>query len=565
MSVLVGTKVKDAALWLPRFIDQVEQLQGDISRVVAIYGESRDSTLALLKHWQQTSRHKVELYGEPYLPEEERSGATLARLKRDLQTLLKDGGEQYYLNLDCDLVSIPETAIPDLMKCDKDLIAGMVWTEGRNRPTFFDTYEFRKDGCMFDPYDPPGTGASEPFTVDSVSTFYLAKSEVELAGVYTNPYPHIPFCKTLKDKGYQIWVDPKVNVYHVDLEKYGILHQPLNHPYSNVGFIKSNGTKHDGNYVAAERFDYARMDYDKQVSAVYPTQTTRISSWLNKRPLITASMKVLNEAEYLKETLDSIYPYVDKIDVVYGPVKRASHITYRDNTPEIILSYPDAEHKITFIDGYWQSKEQIQAKLLEVCVSKWMLFLDGDEILTEESAKAMRKFCEVNQNGEAVYARPKRFINYLRDFQHIAWSLNPLSPWAEFGLPHPFLIWRDTPGLNFYVHVTPVNGLGEPVHLDNPRYKGKQRVLEDVSVHHFGNAKNPERTLDKIAYERRRDGNPSPAKEDWWFTGDLPADFVVGDWNLEDVPAIMKGHPYYGKVRIRVTQTQPNYKFEVLP
>jgi hypothetical protein len=565
MSVLVATKVKDSTIWLPRFIDQVEQLEGNIKRIVIIYGESKDGSLALLKHWQATSKHRVEIYREPYLNESERSGATLAKLKMDIQALLKAGGEEYYLNLDCDLVNLPTTLIPDLMSRDKDLIAAMVWTEGRKTPAYFDTYEFRKEGCMFHPYHPPGIDLAEPFPVDSVSTCYLAKAEVELAGVYSNPYPHIPFCKTLKDKGYQIWVDPTVYVYHIDLERLGIMHQPLNHPYSMVPFITNFGVKMDGAHVGAERFQNSRSEYENDVSEKAPEIDVRVKEWLNKRPLITASMKVLNESGYIGEALTSIYPYVDKIDILYGPVAASSHITYRDNTPEIIKSFPDKERKITFIEGTWRTKEDIQQQLLEICQSKWMLYLDADEIIDKDSAKAMRKFCMRHQDGKVVYARPKRFINFLHDFQHVAWSQNPLSPWAEFGLPHAFLIWRDIPGLNFAgFHTIPVDGLGVQVNADSLTYSGRQKVLDDVIIYHFGNAKDKTRTLDKIRFERRRDRNNDAAENDWWFTGDMPPEFIVGDWNENDLPAIMKKHMYFGKTKIKVTQTKPNYKFEVL-
>jgi len=191
MSTFVATKVKDAAQWLPRFITQVEQLEGDIEKIVVMYAESRDTSFMLLKHWQDTSKHRVEIYADPYIPHDERHGALLTRVKQDIQKLLAKSSAEYYLNLDCDLVKIPPDLIPKLMAADKDIIASMVWTEGRDVPTFFDTYIFRTKGSRFYPFNPPGMGEKEPFEVDSMSTCYLAKKEVELAGVYKNPYPHV--------------------------------------------------------------------------------------------------------------------------------------------------------------------------------------------------------------------------------------------------------------------------------------------------------------------------------------------------------------------------------------
>ena len=97
MSVMLASKVKDAEIWLSRFLRQVEKLE-DVSRVVIEYGESKDKTFAILSHWRDLSRHNVEIYKEPFLPIEERHGYTLTRVKQDIQRLLKEGGEKYYLN-----------------------------------------------------------------------------------------------------------------------------------------------------------------------------------------------------------------------------------------------------------------------------------------------------------------------------------------------------------------------------------------------------------------------------------------------------------------------------------
>ncbi len=567
--VLVATKVKDAELWLPRFIQQIEALEGNISRVAVMYGKSTDKSYAYLNHWRETSRHKIEIYAEPYLPPEERAGHSLARVKQDIQRLLKEGGEDYYFNIDCDIVKIPSDTITQLMKRDKDLIASMVWTEDRKHKTFFDTYIYRISGCMFHPYNPPGINQTEPFIVDSVSTCYLAKREVELAGEYSNPYPPIPFCESLRRKGYSVWVDPASSVYHIDLEKLGIMHQALNHPYSYVPFITDKGEQYPGRVLMAQRFQMEKENY-------YLTyHNSKVQKWLANRPLITASIKVLNDGDFIEYCLRSIYDYVDRIDIVEGACKQAMHRANSkgestDDTVTKIEGFPDPQHKIKLVRGLWRSKEEIQAKLLELCSSKWMLYIDADETLTRKGAEALRTFCLANQNGEVVYARPKSFLNFYHDFSHIAYSLLPTSPWYQYGLPHPFLIWRDTPGLNFaFFHTIPHDYLGYQVHQNkrwggNPAYTDKQKVLDDVTVYHFGNAKTKAEMEAKLLFERIRDRNPAPVESDPWFTGVLPADFMLEDY-IEPLPEVMASHPWRDLKRIRITATKPQYKFEVLP
>ncbi len=566
---MVASKIKDAEIWLSRFINCVENLEGDIKRVVAIYGESRDETFALLKHWQNTSHHKIEIYAEPYLPEEERFGWSLARIKRDVQELLRTGTEEYYLNLDCDLVQLPKDLIPRLMARDKDTIAPMIWTENRKQKTFFDVYVFRKDGCMFHPYEPPGLGATEPFIVDAVSTCYLAKRGVELAGVYANPYPPIMFYEGLRQKGYRTWVDPSVDVYHVDLEAYGILHQPQPHPFSYVPFIKCTGEKVAAPGVGAARFQLDRDNYNQWVKENLPDQHEAVKAWLDSRPLITASVKVFNSALFLKEFLTGLYPWVDKIDIVEGAVKTRLHEanadgSSKDETIKIIREFPDSDKKITLITGKWQSKEHAQSKLLEMCVGKYMLFIDSDEFLTTDAWQKVRRFAQENTDGKMVYARPKQFLHFFHDWKHVAYSVNPLSPWFQFGVPHPWLIWRDVPGLNFSsFHTLPMDGFGYGLWSDCAQYRGRQTVLDDVQVYHFGNAIGNEAMKGKLTYEYTRGGKKDDVGSDMFFTGIMPPDMVLENYTGEGgYPLELMGHSEKDLKRIEVTATRPVYKFE---
>jgi len=577
---MLGVKVKDAGLWLPRFITQVEKLEGDINRIVAFYGKSRDASYCYLNHWRNTSKLNIELYADPYLPEVERHGWTLARIKKEIQQLLREGKEEYYLNLDCDLVGLPVDLVPKLMETDKDIIAGMTWTEGRPIPTFFDIYVYRKEGCMFHPYHPPGVGETEPFPVDSVSTCYLAKREVELAGKYSNPYPHIPFCRTLKDQGYQVWVHPQVHAIHVDLEKYGIMHNPQPIPLSMVPYITNVGSKLSAAQVGAERFLNDVLHYTFRFSKMNPDGYKSVQSFLDSRPLITASYKVLNESEFLEYSLKSVYPYVDRIDIVEGAVKHAMHGaningSSKDDTVEIIKSFPDPNNKIKLIQGKWDHKEEMQTKLLELCSSKWMLFIDGDEIIDPDSMKLVRVFAEHFQDGSKVYARPEKFINFWHDFKHVAYSVNPVSPWYLHGLPHPFLIHRDVHGLNFAgFHTMPMDGLGHPIAFDDPAYQGRQSVLDGVKVYHFGNAKSHRNMYNKLLFEVKRgqgakamvERGKQPEKsveEDMWFSGSMPPDFIIERFKKE-LPQLLKDHPRRDEKLIRITRKKPVYKFKRL-
>ena len=566
---MVAVKVKEAAMWLPRFLQLVEQLEDPLGRVIFMYGESTDASLRMLLHYKQTSRHKVEVYHEPYMPLAERTPYGLARIKRDIQQLLKAGDEDYYLSFDPDLVQFPKDLISQLQRSGYDVVAPMVWIEKREVPTFFDTYMFRKMGCMFHPLKPPGLNETEPFQIDSFGNVCgLRKREAELAGKYSNPYPNIPYCKSLQDQGFTIYLDPRVHVYHADLEYFGVMHRPLNHPYSYVPFITCELKKYSVEEVMAYRHQIDCELYGDWFQKTFPEDSKAVKEWWSKRPLLTASYKVFNEASFLEYSLKSVYAYVDRIDIVEGAMtdampKANSDGSSKDGTVEIIKDFPDPQKKIRLIQGKWRNREEIQAKLLEMCLSKWMLYIDGDEILSPKGMRKVRQFCTTNQDGKIVYARPTRFYTFWHDFKHIAYSMNPLSPWAQFGAPHAFLVWTDIPGLNFaQYHTIPIDGFGVPISLDYPQYRNRQKVLDDVYVYHFGNAKGAEGLTYKLSL---RDHNRmvGDVKVDPWFSGVMPEDFVLEPFRGK-LPKLLHSHPEYGKQRIRITETEPTYKFEVM-
>ncbi len=563
MSVLIATKVKDGAEWLPRFITQVEQLEGDIEKIVVMYAESKDKSFMYLKHWQDISRHKVEIYADPYLPHDERHGALLTRVKQDIQKILIESKAEWYLNLDCDLVELPSNLIPKLMYQDKDIIAAMVWTEGRDIPTFFDTLIFRERECRFFPFNPPGMGETEPFEVDSMSTCYLAKREVELAGVYKNPYPHVPFCHDLKEKGYKIWVHPDVHTFHIDLEAMGIMHQPLPVGLSMSTYIDNNDNQYSPEQVGAQDHHMRILQYKADLlrkKENYHEVARALERLDRQRPLLTASYKVHPELyEFLPLSIASIYPWVDKIDIVIGPIKRRKEGYSKGKIPIVA----DPEKKIRWIDGVWDSKEAIQKKLLDVCTSKWMLFIDGDELVS--GMDVVRSWCEKNRIKGMIYGRPKRMYNFFVDFKHIAFSLNPVSPWAQFGMPHPFLIHRDIVGLNFGMfHTMPADGFGRLITADDPTQRGVKDVLDDVEIFHFGNALGLDKIESKRDYYKKR--GDVVVYEDQILDGVLTPDMVIDEF--KDFPVgvrnILQSHPDYDRTKIEITKRAPHFEFKVV-
>jgi hypothetical protein len=256
------------------------------------------------------------------------------------------------------------------------------------------------------------------------------------------------------------------------------------------------------------------------------------------------------------------------MDIVEGAIQEALNQADEDGssvdeTVDLIMTYPDPEDKIRLVQGKWRSREHMQAKLLELCESKWMLFIDGDEIL--DGGEALRRFCADNQSGTVVHAKPSRFLNFWHDFGHVAYSLNPLSPWAKNGIPHAFLSWRDIQGLHFDAsHTIAMDAYGVSVsttYLTTDVYENRWRTLDDVRVFHFGNAKGLESMRNKLRLSHPR--MMGDASEDPWLSGEMPPDMVLEEYEGA-FPAGLEDHPWRGKRRIRVVESKPTFKFDLV-
>ena len=250
MSVLVGVPIKNAAIWLPRFLEQLDKLS-DVSRVVFICGPCRDDTYPQLWRWGNDTRHPVEIFDEP-TGMNALSAAQIGAVYKDFQDLMReDEDETHFLLIDSDIMDVPPDLIQLLKRQDKDIVAPYVWVDRANPPQFFDVDCFRLNGFRFHPFLPPDPGKS--LMVDSVGSCYLAKREPFLACEYGNPHPHMIFCGHAIEAGYEVWADPRIKIQHLDSRRVGVVKTPLEilqgKPHNPPPFIKK-----DGSVVTNEEF-----------------------------------------------------------------------------------------------------------------------------------------------------------------------------------------------------------------------------------------------------------------------------------------------------------------------
>lgn len=241
MSTLVGIPVKNAEIWLERFLEGLGKLKG-VSRAIFYYAPSRDETLNKLKDWAEEAPLTVEIYEDP--PMQALSSAQIASVYRELQEVMRDGEETHFLSLDADLMRLPKTLIHSLKKQKKDIIAPYVYVEGQKPRTFFDVDVFRYKGLRFHPFDPPKPEAT--FEVDSVGTCWLATREAFTETEINNPYPDRTFCNNARAGGFKVWADPRLSIYHLNTKPFGLHQIPLEailgRPPDKTSYIKSDDT-----------------------------------------------------------------------------------------------------------------------------------------------------------------------------------------------------------------------------------------------------------------------------------------------------------------------------------
>lgn len=241
MSVLVAVPVKfPAGQWLHIFLKELDKLKG-VSRCVFSYGQPdqilpvQDPTFGKLLRWIKETRHQVEIYDEPKVP---RGGsAFIAPIYRDFQELMSSD-ESHVFMLDSDIMKMPGNIIQRLKRLDKDIVAPYVWIRNHVPPMFFDSFCFRLDGKRFHPFRPPQP--KEPFPLDSVGTCMLVKRKPFKEIPYRNPYSHMNFCNDARAAGYEVWTDPRIKIYHIDLTRLGIFHNPVTQ--ERPSFIRDDGT-----------------------------------------------------------------------------------------------------------------------------------------------------------------------------------------------------------------------------------------------------------------------------------------------------------------------------------
>jgi hypothetical protein len=132
---------------------------------------------------------------------------------------------------------------------------------------------------------------------------------------------------------------------------------------------------------------------------------------------ITFTMIVFNGDYVLKENLESIYPFAEKIVISEGPVKHYQNKGFKkstDKTIEIIKNFPDPENKITLIHGPWASKDAMCSAQTPYLKGDYVWHVDSDELYKKEDMERIIKYLT---NHKECYSMAFKLCSFFGGFK----------------------------------------------------------------------------------------------------------------------------------------------------
>jgi hypothetical protein len=218
--------------------------------------------------------------------------------------------------------------------------------------------------------------------------------------------------------------------------------------------------------------------------------------------------------EYFKESLESSEPIADEIIVVLDSRTSDGVEKYLAN-----LSAGTLRGRLKVIYKKWFYGAETKDYLLKNCTKDYILFLDGDEILSDNAIR-LREYIDENKY-EFFNIKGHHFINNLS--------------WEDASVKEHFWTLRlvkNNPTLNF---------TGKNHALLSGADESKQILtISDVKIFHMGYVTH----LDKIMVKYNTDSEHHQIHEqdflDWWKNSHVLGDYPIKEFNLNLLPIVLK-------------------------
>jgi hypothetical protein len=127
---------------------------------------------------------------------------------------------------------------------------------------------------------------------------------------------------------------------------------------------------------------------------------------------IDFSMIVFNGDHVLKENLETIYPFANRIIIIEGPVKHYQQMGFKsstDDTINIIRTFPDPDKKIILTQGQWNEKDDMVKAQERHFSGDFVWGVDCDEIFRPEDIEKVFKYLDSHPNCYSMAFRLRSF------------------------------------------------------------------------------------------------------------------------------------------------------------
>lgn len=291
--------------------------------------------------------------------------------------------------------------------------------------------------------------------------------------------------------------------------------------------------------------------------------------------MVTAFYKVFNEADFLKESLTNIYPFVDKIVIleyclesmrkVILPDRATIHGLSVDGTTEIIKKFPDPENKIEHRPiGFIPCAESVPYQMIvdSIDVGDYAWVIDGDIVYDTDFAEKIKSWID-SDKYDCIWVPEVVFFHDFWHEKHLFFAHHQRvfkkKSKLSFYYPGCFEVhWLDKDSDKPYRYIRKSEG-------DPMEYKGK--LLEELTIQrdegfafHYALVRNTQRILEKLLWQYEmidRVWQNEPARNACnLFRNPLEFKINTHDWFLahepqyltkweSEHPAVMKGNKWY--------------------
>ncbi len=217
---------------------------------------------------------------------------------------------------------------------------------------------------------------------------------------------------------------------------------------------------------------------------------------------VAVGMIVFNGNYVLRETLESVYPYVDQILIAEGPVtfwQEQGYKTSDDGTNDIIDNFPDPDDKIKIVHGQFSEKDdQCNAYMQHLDEDiDYIWNVDSDEVFKPEDIELLFQILNSNLIAEKPFTSVGfKSVTFYGGFDDV---LGGFEEGAEF-----IRMRKVYPGSYWSTHRPPT--VAHKIHSPHPERHLDFNTLADaygIRMYHYSYVF-PDQVSQKVKYYKEK-------------------------------------------------------------